>query len=247
MNATLCPVSQVRAGWVRQAHGDAWHVLGVRAATELHGVRLMATGLPHPQWNNGDVDDPARVDIGEVRRWYADLGVPWGMRVPVGGDWPHGRRLFTKRLMGLTADTFVAARGAAIRVATGADLSSYLHVDAVAFEESPDAQRPWLELLLAHRAATVVLAELHGRVVASGHVVIADGRAGRTGYVGGIAVLPEARRQGIGAAISSWLVQRAFDAGAVMCHLHPDTEEAARIYARLGFVEVDGLDIYVDN
>ncbi|MDX6233044.1 MAG: hypothetical protein QOH68_2044, partial [Nocardioidaceae bacterium] len=27
----------------------------------------MANGLPHPQWNNGDVTDPAVVDLGVVR------------------------------------------------------------------------------------------------------------------------------------------------------------------------------------
>jgi ribosomal protein S18 acetylase RimI-like enzyme len=248
MNATLCPVSELSAEWVRAAHGDAWQALGVRAVSAQPGVRLMATGLPHAQWNNGDVDDPSRVDIAAVRRWYADLGVPWGMRVPAGAAWPHGRRLFTKRLMGLTADAFAPGGSAVVRQALAtADLAAYLHVDTVAFDESAQVQRPWLELLLAHPAATVALAEVDGLVVASGHVVVADGRAGRTAYVGGIAVLPEARRRGIGAAISSWLVERAFDDGARMCHLHPDTDHAAAIYRRLGFVEVDGLDIYVDN
>ena len=43
--------------WVRTAHGDAWQTLAI-ATEELPGSRLSATGLPHPQWNNGDVDDP---------------------------------------------------------------------------------------------------------------------------------------------------------------------------------------------
>jgi hypothetical protein len=29
-------------------------------------------------------------------------------------------------------------------------------------------------------------------------------------------------------------------------HLHPDSDEAARVYAGSGFVEVDGFDVYVD-
>ena len=240
-------MSQLSAEWVREAHGDAWQTLGVRAVAELRGVRLMATGLPHAQWNNGDVDEPERVDIGAVRRWYADLGVPWGMRVPARSAWPHGRRLFTKRLMGLTANAFAPTGSADVRAAQASDLVAYLHVDSTAFEEPPEVQRPWLELLVAHPAATVAVAEVDGEVVAAGHVVVADGRAGRTGYVGGIAVLPEARRRGIGAAISSWLVRRAFDGGAAMCHLHPDTDHAAGIYRRLGFVEVDGFEVYVDN
>jgi hypothetical protein len=35
-------------------------------------------------------------------------------------------------------------------------------------------------------------------------------------------------------------------AGAELAHLHPDSDSAARLYARLGFVETPGLDVYVD-
>jgi GNAT superfamily N-acetyltransferase len=58
-------------------------------------------------------------------------------------------------------------------------------------------------------------------------------------------VLPHARRRGVASAVTEWLLDRGAAAGAQLAHLHPDTDEAARIYARLGFVEVDGLDIYV--
>jgi ribosomal protein S18 acetylase RimI-like enzyme len=244
MNATLCPVPEVTAEWVRAAHGDAWQVLG-RDRAELAGVRVMATGLPHAQWNNADVDDPARADVDAVRAWSDARRGPWGMRLPLGATWPHGRKLFTKRLMGCLPGDFVATPTRGVRTATTADLASYVHVDSTAFEEPPDVQRPWLELLLGHPAATVAVVEVDGAVVASGHVVVADGRAGRSGYVGGIAVLPEARRRGIGAGITSWLMKRAYEAGAELCHLHPDSDEAARIYTRLGYVEVDGFDVYV--
>ena len=62
----------------------------------------------------------------------------------------------------------------------------------------------------------------------------------------GVGVLVHAQRRGIGAAITSWLVGQAFDRGATLAHLNPNTEAAARIYARLGFVETKGFDIYVD-
>ena len=65
-------------------------------------------------------------------------------------------------------------------------------------------------------------------------------------YLAGVAVLPAARRRGVGAALSSWLLERGFAAGAELAHLNPDTDEAARIYGRLGFAETPGLDIYVD-
>jgi len=88
---------------VRTAHGDAWQEQGrLRipyggAAAELPGIRLMASGLPHPQWNNGDVTEAAAVDIERVREWYAELGMPWGVRVPSDQTWSLGRHLFAKR------------------------------------------------------------------------------------------------------------------------------------------------------
>jgi len=213
---------------------------GSRRATDGNRVA-------HPQWNNGDVDEPALVDVDAVRDWYANRGLPWGLRLPLGAVWPHGHKLFTKRLMGLTPSEFRAAApvdGLAIRVATPADLPAVLTVDAVAFEESTDLERPWLELLLAHPAVTVALAQQGGEPVATGHVTLSPGRAGPAAYVGG-PMLPAARRRGVGAALSSWLVGRGRDAGAALWHLHPDHDVAASIYRRLGFVEVDGLDIYV--
>ena len=59
-------------------------------------------------------------------------------------------------------------------------------------------------------------------------------------------MLSAARRRGVGAALSSWLLERGFAAGAELAHLNPDTDEAARLYGRLGFVETRGLDMYVD-
>ena len=62
----------------------------------------------------------------------------------------------------------------------------------------------------------------------------------------GVAVLVEARRRGVGAAMSSWLLERGFAAGAELAHLNPDTDTAARLYGRLGFTELPGHDIYVE-
>ena len=207
----------------------------------------MATGLPHPQWNNGDVHDPATVDLDEVREWYAALRVPWGLRVPAGAGWPHGRHLFRKRLMGAVRESFrppSPVAGLEIRSAGPDDLEAVLAVDVVAFEAPPEVERPWLRLLLDHPGTTLAVATLEEAVVATGSVLRADGWAGPTGYVSGISVEPGARHLGIGAAVTSWLMQQAGD--VALWHLHPDTESAARIYRRLGFVEVDGLDIYVD-
>lgn len=249
----LTGVDDVAAGWIRQAHGDAWHAIGSACAErgggvrELAGARLMATGLPHAQWNNGDVHDPAAVDVDEVREWYSSLGVPWGVRVPAGAAWPHGRHLFRKRLMGAVPSSFrppPPVAGLDLRPAGPDDLEAVLAVDVTAFEEAPEVERPWLGMLLDNPATVVAVATLGDRVVATGWVLRSEGWAGPAGYVAGIGVEPEVRRRGIGALVTAWLMEEVGD--LAVWHLHPDTDSAARIYGRLGFVEVEGLDIYID-
>lgn len=240
---------------MRTAHADAWEAHGRHreqfggGAARLPGVRLMASGLPHAQWNNGDVVDPALVDLDDVASWYAVRDVPWGLRVPSGVAWAHGRHLFRKRLMGLSPPSFMSApppSDVVLRAAGSADVDAVVSVDAVAFEESEEVERPWVAPLLSQPGVTVCLAEVAGRPVGVGHCVVSDGDAGPAAYIAGIGVLPAARGRGVGAAVSSWLVARGWADGARLAHLHPDTDDAARIYARLGFEEVDGMDIYVD-
>ncbi|WP_136517586.1 GNAT family N-acetyltransferase [Cellulomonas telluris] len=244
-----------RAALARTAHADAWEQHGLLRATvggeaaELPGVRVMTSGLPYAQWNNGDVTDPAAADVDALRAWYAARRVPWGVRVPAGAPWPHGRLLFHKRLMLLEAADLVPAvpvPGLTVRAARLADLDAVAHVDAVAFDADAATEAAWVRPMLEAERATVALAELDGRPVATASVLRTDGRAGAAAYLAGVAVLPEARRRGVAAAVSAWLLARAVAAGARIAHLHPDTDAAARVYARLGFVEVDGLDVYVD-
>ena len=239
---------------VRTAHGDAWQALGGLfegrggATATHHGVRLMASGLPHPQWNSADVS-AVDADIAAAQRFYGAL--PWGVRVPAGMEWAHGRHLLSQRLMGLRAPGFRPApmpAGLSVPVAGGADLDAVVAVDAAAFGTDADASRPWFEALLTAPAAvvTVACALAQGRTVAGGYAVATDAVAGPSVFIAAIAVLPEYRRRGFGAAVSSWLLRRGFDAGAKLAHLQPDDERAARLYGRLGFVETAGLDIYVD-
>lgn len=242
------------AARVRAAHGDAWQEQGrLRVAqgggaAELPGARVMASGLAHPQWNNADVHDAA-VDINRVQEWYAARGVPWGVRVPSGMPFAVGTHLFSKRLMGLTPAQFTAhplQPSLTMRPATSDDVDAVVHIDAVAFESTPDVERPWVEPHLTWPRATVVLATLDGEPVGTAYSVRSDGWAGPALYLAGTGVLPEARGRGVAAAMTSWLVHRGIAAGARLAHLHPDTDAAARVYARLGFVEVDGFEVYVD-
>ena len=239
---------------VRAAHADMWQVEGrLRepaggGAIELRGIRLMASGLAHPQWNNGDVTDPD-ADLEGAREFFAQRGLPWGVRVPVGMPWPHGRLLMHKRLMGLSAADFKPAPeapGMRVELAGPGDLDAVVAVDSAAFGEDPALVRPWFEPHISAPCAEVALATLEGEPVATAFTVRSEGRAGPCLYLGGVAVLEQARRRGVGAAISSRLLARGFAAGAELAHLNPDTDAAARIYARLGFVETAGLDVYVD-
>lgn len=240
---------------VRTAHGDAWQAQGrLRAAhgggvAELAGIRLMASGLDHAQWNNGDVTDSRLVDIEQVRAWYDARRLPWGVRVPLGMPWGHGRHLFVKRLMGCTPAAFrprPVPEGCVVRRAGAADLEAVVGVDSVAFESDPSVERPWVAPHLTAEQATVALAFAGDEPVATAYALRTDGRAGPCVYLAGVAVLPRQRGRGIGGAVSSWLLEQALAEGARLAHLHPDTDEAAQVYARLGFTECEGFDVYVD-
>lgn len=102
---------------VSAAHGDAWQAEGLLrrplggGAAELPGIRLIASGLPHPQRNNGDVNDPAPVPIEEARAWFAardrGAGVPWRVRVPAG------------RVVKFAADCFASVAWACFQPGSG--------------------------------------------------------------------------------------------------------------------------------
>ena len=86
---------------------------------------------------------------------------------------------------------------------------------------------------------------LDGEPAGTGYAIATDGRAGPALYLAGVAVRADARRRGVGAALSSWLVARGLRAGARLAHLHADTDGAARVYERLGFADTTGLEVYV--
>jgi GNAT superfamily N-acetyltransferase len=239
---------------VRTAHADAWAVEGALrepyggGVATLRGIRLMASGLAHPQWNSADVTGPY-ADLDGAREFYAARGVDWGVRVPAGMPWTAGRRLFRMPLMGLLPGqlrTPPAVDGLALRAAGPDDLETVLAVDTSAFGSDPDLYRPWTAPHLSAPQITVALAELDGEPVGTAYTLRSDGPAGPAVFLAGVAVIAGARRRGVAAAMSVWLLRGAFAGGARLAHLHPDTDAAARVYARLGFREAGALDIYVD-
>jgi len=210
-------------------------------------LQLMAAGFEAQGVNSGDVIGPDP-DLDAAREFYAAHGVTWGLRVPSEMPFPHGRRLFARRVMAMARADFRpagAVPGLSLRRAGTPDLASVLHVDSTVFGLDPTDNTRWLAPLLAAEVADVVLASLDGAPVGTAYTLRSDGAGGPALYLAGVAVLAAARRRGVGAALSSWLLERGFAAGAEIAHLNPDTDEAARLYGRLGFTETPGFDIYV--
>jgi ribosomal protein S18 acetylase RimI-like enzyme len=242
------------AARVHAAHADAWEAegrlreAGGGAVLRARGLRLMASGLPERQWNGGDVTDPD-ADLDAARAFYARRGVGWGLRVPAGMPWAYGRHRLTLRIMALPAERFrpaAAAPGVAVRAAGAADLEAVLAVDTAGFEADAAVERPWLAPHLTAAPVTTALATLDGEPAGTGYTIRTDDLGGPALYVAGVAVLPAARRRGVAGALSSWLLARGFADGVRLAHLHADTDDAARVYARLGFADTAGLEVYVD-
>jgi GNAT superfamily N-acetyltransferase len=136
-------------------------------------------------------------------------------------------------------------RGLAVRAAGPPDLDAVLAVDGEAFETDAEASRPWLAPHLDAERIVTAIAVLDGEPVATAHTIRSDGEAGPAVLLGGVGVVVAARRLGVGAYVSWWLLRRAFDRGAAFAHLHADTPAAARVYARLGFADAGAVDIFV--
>ena len=205
----------------------------------------MASGLPFGYLNVGCVTDPAVADPSLARAWYRYRDVSWGAVVPSGAAWPHGRLVSTHQVMAVTAASFSPAPvvpGLVVRRATASarDLDTMVVVDAESFGTDSEASRRWIEPHLQFGEVETAIGELEGVPAATGYSLRCDGDAGPTVYLGGIAVLPAARRQGIAAALSSWLLGRGFDSGAGFAHLQTESEGAARVYTRLGFRGAQG-------
>ena len=208
----------------------------------------MTAGFEADGVNSGDVMGP-EPDLEAARAFYAEHGVSWGLRVPEEMRWDHGRLLFRRRLMGLERAAFRPAAsvpGLEVRVAEPEDLATALHIDSTAFALDLEENRRWLAPLVTAERVEFALASLDGVAAGTAYVLRSDGGAGPSAYLAGVAVLPGARRRGVGAGVSSWLLERAFERGAELAHLNPDTHAAARIYERLGFTELAGHDIYIE-
>jgi len=235
---------------VRTAHADAWAAEGALRAPmgggtlAVTGIRAMASGLPEPQWNGADVTSP-HPDLEGARAFYAERGLTLAVRVPEGMPWSAGHHVLDLRLMGLEPRDFAPAPGVpGLEVRVADDVETVLDLDSAAFGGDRSASRPWIEPHLTGPGFTVALGELGGEPAATAYSVRTDGAAGPALLLAGVAVAEPLRRRGIGAAISSWLLARGFAEGARLAHLHADTDAAARVYTRLGFVDAGVLRVF---
>jgi len=238
------------------AHVDAWQTHGRLfepyggGTAELAGWRLMASGLPYPYLNAACVTDPTLADIDAADAWYRDRRLPWGTVVSAGSIWRHGKLLLRQRLMAAppaTSATAAAPSGLVLRSVGANEFETVVAVDNGAFGSGAAASRAWLKPLCLFDDVDVVLGEVDGLAVATGYATTCDGYAGPSLYLGGIGVVPAARRRGVASALVTWLLDRGFARGARFAHLQTDSESAARVYARLGFEEFNGIDIYTEQ
>lgn len=152
---------------------------------------------------------------------FTPVGIPAGVEiVPVA---PQG----DLAVMNAVANLAFATPGTAVG-----------STDAAAFDESVAAADPDTIAFTRERLADgftfMAVANVDGVPVAVGSYQPSDGAAEITG----IATLPAFRRRGIGAALTSFLADDARGRGVDTVFLSADTDDVARVYARLGFVTI---------
>lgn len=225
----------VVAGWrldVTRRPGGAWADVG--------DVAVHATGLPSAQWNGGHVTGPQpRLDL--VERFFAERSLPWGVLVPAELDLaaPGLHLLREQPLMSRALPGPPPRWPAGLSVRGDAPAADVASVQAAAFGDDPDlalafvepqAAAPWSRFLTAYDGAAPV---------GTAQVVLAGGSAG----VYGVAVVPGARRSGLGAALTAGVLELASAAGFRRAHLNPSAPGRG-VYARLGFTDLPAWRIW---
>lgn len=211
------------------------------------GGHYFAAGIVDGRYSSAHVTDPSTFDVTDAFEWFAQNGEPLVVRAPRGYS-VSGTNIGSRVLMQTTVDDLRHGTGYfPTRRAASDDIGRLMTVDRAAFGE-PDNATALEQWIAGHvRSDDIVTGaiELMGSPVATGYVVLAEGKAGRTAQIGGIAVVPMMKRRGLGAAITTWLADYAFEQGCDLVHLYTDSDDARRLYTRLGFTEVGAIDVWV--
>ncbi len=219
--------------------------------TQIDGLEVYLSHLPDPGENFAFVatepEDPgaALADAEAVLRWN---GMPFGIGV-LAGRHPsvdaavrarEHHVLFEEPVMTTrVADLADVALAPDVHLAEAGpeDLSAAAALDAVAFDGNVDVSRGMYSRGLLD-VAHVITARLDGTIVGVATGVPAGGSVG----IFGVAVAPEVRRRGIGAALTRAAARAGDGSGTAWLSARG---EAARVYERLGFREVGRTEIWV--
>jgi ribosomal protein S18 acetylase RimI-like enzyme len=217
------------------------------AAKWADGGHYFLSGIENGHYNAAQIIDVAAFNLDDAAGWFAQQGAELAVRAPKDLRF-QGTRVRSNVIMQVTADELRHSTGQVpVRRATSEDLNGLVTVDRAAFGPSDSqALSDWIAGHLISEDIITGVIELVGSPVATGYVVLSDGRAGRTAQIGGIAVVPMMKRRGLGDRITTWLADYAFDHGADLVHLYTDSDVARRLYTRLGFREVGAFDVFVD-
>jgi ribosomal protein S18 acetylase RimI-like enzyme len=219
--------------------------------TQIDGLEVYLSHLPDPGENFAFVGTEPKDPVAALTEAEAVLrrnGMPFGIGV-LAGRHPSvdaairaGRHRFSFAEPAMTArvaDLADVPLPPDVRLAQAGpdDLSEAAALDAIAFEGDIDVSRGMYSRGLLD-VAHVVTASVEGKIVG-----VATGvPAGRAVGIFGVAVAPEARRRGIGAALTCAAARAGDGSATAWLSAHG---EAARVYERLGFREVGRNEIWV--
>ena len=219
--------------------------------TEIDGLEVYLSHLPDPGENFAFVatesKDPVAALI-EAETVLRRNGMPFGIGVLAGRHASVDaavrargfRVLFREPVMTIrTADLADVPLPPEVRLADAGpdDLRALAELGAIAFEGDIDVSRGMYSRGLLD-VAHVVTASIDKKIVGVATAVPAGGAVA----VFGVAVAPEARRRGIGAALTCAAARAGDGSGIAWLSARG---EAARVYERLGFLEVGRTEIWV--
>lgn len=222
---------------------------------EEQGVTLIATGVPIPLFNQTVLDrpagDPERL-AARIRAFYTRAGTPglvvadarsapWAAAVAAAGGFPEGDPIPGMLLAPLPDPASLPPGVTVERVATVERLRVYNDTVAAGF----GMPREWLAPLdapemLAFPDAVFYLGLLDGVPVATAMRCATHRVAG----VYNIAVLPQARRRGIGAALTRHAALDGADEGCPASVLQA-SEEGFPVYQRMGYRHVEDYRTWI--
>lgn len=231
-----------------------------------NGIALGITGFPIPEFNGvfrtrldpGLPDEQIDARIAEVTAYLVSRGVPFGWTV-MPSDSPADLRTrlsavgfaFEYDTPGMAVDLAVLRDAPA----TPSDLSIeevrdpgaievFAHMSVIGYGMPPELEAPLRDLLLGlpswpRAPIRCFLARQNGKPVATSIVVLVGGVAG----IFNVATVPDARRRGIGAAVTLAALRAARDEGYRIAILESSTMGYG-VYQRMGFAEYCKLGHY---